>query len=153
MVKRKANREGRKERKVSVDVRCFEATVSENEVGKVVVDRALRVHQALGPGLLESAYEACLCYELRDAGLHVDVQKALPVVYKDVKLDCGYRIDLLVESKVIIEVKAVDGLNDVHLAQILTYLKLSDCKLGFLINFNVKRIKEGIRRVVNNLEE
>jgi len=152
-VKREANREGRKERKVSVDVRCFEATVSENEVGKVVVDRALRVHQALGPGLLESAYEACLCYELRDAGLHVDVQKALPVVYKDVKLDCGYRIDLLVESKVIIEVKAVDGLNDVHLAQILTYLKLSDCKLGFLINFNVKRIKEGIRRVVNNLEE
>ena len=103
--------------------------------------------------MLESAYEACLCYELRDAGLHVDVQKALPVVYKDVKLDCGYRIDLLVESKVIIEVKAVDGLNDVHLAQILTYLKLSDCKLGFLINFNVKRIKEGIRRVVNNLEE
>ena len=152
-MKREANREGRKERKVSVDVRCFEATVSENEVGKVVVDRALRVHQALGPGLLESAYEACLCYELRDAGLHVDVQKALPVVYKDVKLDCGYRIDLLVESKVIIEVKAVDGLNDVHLAQILTYLKLSDCKLGFLINFNVKRIKEGIRRVVNNLEE
>ena len=152
-MKSEANREGRKERKVSVDVRCFEATVSENEVGKVVVDRALRVHQALGPGLLESAYEACLCYELRDAGLHVDVQKALPVVYKDVKLDCGYRIDLLVESKVIIEVKAVDGLNDVHLAQILTYLKLSDCKLGFLINFNVKRIKEGIRRVVNNLEE
>jgi GxxExxY protein len=152
-VKREANREGRKERKVSVDVSCFEATVSENEVGKVVVDRALRVHQALGPGLLESAYEACLCYELRDAGLHVDVQKALPVVYKDVKLDCGYRIDLLVETKVIIEVKAVDGLNDVHLAQILTYLKLSDCKLGFLINFNVKRIKEGIRRVVNNLEE
>ena len=152
-MKREANREGRKERKVSVDVRCFEATVSENEVGKVVVDRALRVHQALGPGLLESAYEACLCYELRDAGLHVDVQKALPVVYKDVKLDCGYRIDLQVEGKVIIEVKAVDGLNDVHLAQILTYLKLSDCKLGFLINFNVKRIKEGIRRVVNNLEE
>jgi len=127
--------------------------VSENEIGKIVVDRALLVHQALGPGLLESAYEACLYHELRDAGLHIEVQKALPVVYKDVKLDCGYRIDILVENKVVIEVKAVEALNDVHLAQILTYLKLSGCKLGYLINFNVKRIKDGIRRVVNHLEE
>ncbi|MCX6135057.1 MAG: GxxExxY protein [Ignavibacteriales bacterium] len=127
--------------------------MSENEVGKIIVDRAFQVHQELGPGLLESTYEACLCHELRDAGLHIEVQKALPVIYKDVKLDCGYRIDLLVENKVVIEVKAVEALNDVHLAQILTYLKLSGCKLGYLINFNVKRIKEGIRRVVNNLDE
>lgn len=127
--------------------------MSENEIGKIVVDRALQVHQALGPGLLESTYEACLSHELRDAGLKVDVQKALPVVYKEVKLDCGYRIDILVENKVVIEVKSVEALNDVHLAQILTYLKLSGCKLGFLVNFNVKRIKDGIRRVVNHLEE
>jgi GxxExxY protein len=127
--------------------------MTENEIGKLVVDRALRVHRELGPGLLESTYEACLCFELRDAGLEVDVQRGLPVVYQEVKLDCGYRIDLLVESKVVIEVKSVDALNDVHLAQILTYLKLSGCKLGFLINFNVKKIKDGIRRVVNHLED
>jgi GxxExxY protein len=127
--------------------------MTENEIGKLVVDRALRVHRELGPGLLESTYEACLCFELRDAGLQVDVQRGLPVVYQEVKLDCGYRIDLLVESKVVIEVKSVDALNDVHLAQILTYLKLSGCKLGFLINFNVKKIKDGIRRVVNHLED
>jgi GxxExxY protein len=127
--------------------------VSENEIGKIVVDRALQVHQALGPGLLESTYEARLSHELRNAGLHVDVQTALPVVYKEVKLDCGYPIDFLVENKVVIEVKAVEALNDVHLAQIVTYLKLSGCRLGFLINFNVKRIKDGIRRVVNHLEE
>jgi GxxExxY protein len=127
--------------------------MTENEIGKLIVDRALRVHRELGPGLLESTYEACLCFELRDAGLQVDVQRGLPVVYQEVKLDCGYRIDLLVESKVVIEVKSVDALNDVHLAQILTYLKLSGCKLGFLINFNVKKIKDGIRRVVNHLED
>jgi GxxExxY protein len=126
---------------------------SENDIGTIIVDRALRVHRELGPGLLESAYEACLCHELRDAGLNVEVQKALPVVYREVRLDCGYRIDLLVETKVVIEIKAVEALNDVHLAQVLTYLKLSECKLGYLINFNVKRVKDGIKRVVNHLSE
>lgn len=125
--------------------------MTENEIGKVIVDCALRVHKALGPGLLESTYEACLLFELREAGLPVEAQKALPVVYREVKLECGYRIDLLVENKVVIEIKSVETLNDVHLAQILTYLKLSGNKLGFLINFNVKLLKEGIRRVVNNL--
>jgi len=127
--------------------------MTENEIGKIVVDRALQVHQNLGPGLLESTYEACLSHELRDAGFNIEVQKALPVVYKNVKLDCGYRIDVMVENKVVIEVKAVEALNDVHLAQILTYLKLSDCKLGYLINFNVKRIRDGIRRFVNHLDD
>ena len=128
-------------------------SLSENEIGQIVVDRALQVHRELGPGLLESTYEACLCYELREAGLKVEIQKALPVVYKSVNLDCGYRMDLLIEKKVVVEIKAVEALNDVHLAQVLTYLKLSECKLGYLINFNVKRIKEGIRRVVNQLSE
>lgn len=125
--------------------------MTENEIGDIVVRSALEVHRQLGPGLLESTYESCLTYELRGQGLEVESQKALPVVYKDVKLECGYRIDLLVAGKVIIEIKSVEALNDVHLAQILTYLKLSGCKLGYLINFNVKLIKEGIRRVVNHL--
>jgi GxxExxY protein len=127
--------------------------VTENEIGQIVVDRALQVHKELGPGLLESTYEACLCHELMLAGLQVESQRALPVVYKDVKLEVGYRIDLIVEHKVVIEIKAVEALNDVHLAQILTYLKLSGCRLGFLINFNVALLKNGIRRVVNNLKE
>ena len=127
--------------------------MNENQIGAIVVDRALQVHKELGPGLLESTYEACLAHELRTAGLRVDPQKALPVIYRDVRLDLGYRIDLLIEEKVVVEIKSVEALNDVHLAQILTYLKLSGCKLGFLINFNVRRVKDGIRRVVNNLDE
>lgn len=123
----------------------------ENEIGKEIVNCALNVHRSLGPGLLESAYQACLAYELRDAGLSVNKEMALPVIYQDVKMECGYRIDLWVNNKVIIEIKAVESLNDVHLAQILTYLKLTGNHLGFLINFNVHRIKDGIRRVVNNL--
>jgi len=101
--------------------------------------------------LLESTYQACLAYEIQKRGLLTDTEAALPVVYKDVKLNCGYRIDIWVERKVVIEIKAVDALNDVHLAQILTYLKLTDNRLGYLINFNVKRVKNGIRRIVNNL--
>ena len=123
----------------------------ENEISKEIVDAALRVHKQLGPGLLESAYEECLTYELKQRKLLVERQKALPLVYEDVKLEVGYRVDLLIEKKVIIEIKSVEALNDVHLAQILTYLKLSGCKLGLLINFNVALIKQGIRRVVNNL--
>ena len=125
--------------------------MTENEIGKIVVDCAFKVHQELGPGLLESTYEACLIYELKDAGLNVISRMALPVIYKDVKLEIGYRIDIMANNKVIIENKSVEALNDIHLAQIRTYLKLSNCKLGYLINFNVKYFKEGIRRVVNNL--
>ena len=125
--------------------------MNENEVSKIIFDCALKVHRALGPGLLESAYEECLFYELKKQELDVVKQKPLPLVYEDVKLEIGYRVDLLVEKKVIIEIKSVDALNDIHLAQILTYLKLSNCKLGMLINFNVTLIKNGIKRVVNNL--
>jgi GxxExxY protein len=113
-----------------------------------VLDCSFVVHTALGPGLLESAYEECLFYELRQSGLNVQKQKPLPLVYREVKLDAGYRIDLLVENSVIIEIKSVDELRDVHLAQILTYMKLSGCKLGLLVNFNVRHLKEGIKRVI-----
>jgi len=123
--------------------------ITENEIAKKVFDCALRVHKALGPGLLESAYEECMYYELLKSKLIVEKQKALPLIYEDVKMEVGYRVDLLVENKFIIEVKSVDSLNDIHLAQILTYLKLSDCKLGMLINFNVTLIKNGIKRVIN----
>ncbi len=125
--------------------------MTENRISKIVFDCALKVHKSLGPGLLESAYEECLFYELKKQDLNVEKQKPLPLVYENVKLEIGYRVDLLVETKVIIEIKSVDALNDIHLAQILTYLKLSDCKLGMLINFNVTLIKNGIKRVANNL--
>ena len=125
--------------------------MTENEIGTIIVKSALEIHRVLGPGLLESTYETCLIYELIQCGLNVESQKALPVLYKEIKLDCGYRIDILVEKKVIIEIKSVESLNDIHMAQILTYLKLSNCKLGYLINFNTKLIKNGIKRVVNNL--
>jgi len=125
--------------------------MTENEISKIVFDCALKVHKSLGPGLLESAYEECLYYELKKFGIIVQKQKPLPLIYEDVKLEIGYRVDLIIENKVILEIKSVDALNDIHLAQILTYLKLSDCKLGMLINFNVVLIKDGIRRVVNNL--
>ncbi len=125
--------------------------MKENKISKIVFDCALKVHKALGPGLLESAYEECLFYELKKQGLNVMKQKPIPLIYEDVKLEIGYRVDLFVENRVILEIKSVDTLNDIHLAQILTYLKLSDCKLGMLINFNVTLIKNGIKRVVNNL--
>ena len=124
---------------------------TENELSKIIFDSALKIHKALGPGLLESAYEECLFYELKKAGLFVEKQKQLPIIYDDIKLDAGYRIDLLVNKKVIIEIKAVESLNHIHTAQVLTYLKLSKCKLGMLINFNVPLIKDGIKRVVLNL--
>jgi GxxExxY protein len=122
---------------------------TENEIAKIVFDCALKVHKQLGPGLLESAYEECLFYELKKTGLKVEKQKPLPLIYEDVKLDVGYRIDIFIEKKFVIEVKAVESLHDVHLAQVLTYLKLSDSKLGMLINFNVTLIKNGIKRVIN----
>ncbi len=104
----------------------------------------------MGPGLLESSYRECLFYELAKAGLSVEKEKSLPLVYESVKLDYGYRVDLMIEKKIIVGVKSVDFLNDVHLAQILTYLKLANCKLGLLLNFNVTLLKNGIRRIVNN---
>ncbi|MCW1146624.1 MULTISPECIES: GxxExxY protein [Flavobacterium] len=125
--------------------------MTENELSRIVFDCALKVHQSLGPGLLESAYEECLYYELRKTGLNVEKQKPLPLIYEEVKLDVGYRIDIIVENKLIIEIKSVEALNDVHFAQLLTYLKLTNCKLGLLINFNVSLIKNGVKRVVNNL--
>ncbi len=111
----------------------------------------MKVHKVLGPGLLESAYEECLFYELKKSNLKVEKQKALPLIYEEVKLDVGYRIDMIIEDKFIVEVKSVEALTDVHLAQLLTYLRLSDCRLGLLINFNVKLLKEGVRRVINRV--
>ncbi|MDP5199170.1 GxxExxY protein [Flavobacterium sp. DG2-3] len=123
----------------------------ENDLSRIVFNSALKVHQTLGPGLLESAYEECLFYELKKLGIYVEKQKALPLIYEEVKLDVGYRLDILVENKLILEIKAVDCLNEVHFAQLLTYLKLTNCKLGLLINFNVSLLKNGIKRVANNL--
>ena len=125
--------------------------MTENEISKIIFDSALKIHKALGPGLLESSYEECLYYELKKEGLNVVKQKPLPLIYNEVKLEIGYRVDLFIENKVVVEVKSVEALGDIHLAQILTYLKLSGCKLGMLINFNVPLIKNGIKRVVNKL--
>ncbi len=125
--------------------------VVENEISERIINCALKVHRALGPGLLESSYEACLAYELIQAGFFVERQKPIPLVYGEISLDCGYRVDLFVEKKVIVEIKTVEAFADIHSAQVLTYLKLSQCKLGLLINFNVKLLKDGIKRIVNNL--
>jgi len=123
----------------------------ENELSTKIIGLAIKVHTQLGPGLLESSYKECLYYELIKNEFFCEKEVALPLIYEEVKLDIGYRIDLFVMKKVIIEVKSVEALTDVHTAQVLTYLKLSDCKLGLLINFNVARLKNGIKRIVNNL--
>ena len=125
--------------------------MTENEIANKILGCALEVHKALGPGLLESAYQECLFYKLSKEGLYVIKEKPMPLVFEEVYLECGYRIDLLVENKVVIELKSVEALNDVHLAQILTYLKLGSYKLGLLMNFNVSLLKNGIKRVVNGL--
>ena len=125
--------------------------MTENEISNKIIKCALDVHKALGPGLLESAYKESLFYKLTKEGLYVIKEKAVPIVYEEVKLDCGYRIDLLVENKVVIELKSVEALNDIHLAQILTYLKLGNYKLGLLINFNVVLLKSGIKRAINGI--
>ena len=124
-----------------------------NEITRKVIGAAIAVHRALGPGLLESAYEVCLAYELSDRGLKVERQKALPVKYREVFLDCGYRIDLLVEEEVVVELKAVERLEKIHEAQLLSYLKLSGSKVGLIINFNVRVLKNGVRRMVLDLDE
>lgn len=123
--------------------------INENDIAKKIFDCGLIVHKALEPGLLESAYEECLFYELKKTGLSIEKQKALPLIYEDIKMNLGYRLDLIVEEKVIVELKAVETLNDIHLAQLLTYLKLSNCKLGLLTNFNTLLFKDGVKRVIN----
>jgi GxxExxY protein len=125
--------------------------MKENEITEIIIGCSIEVHKSLGPGLLESAYLECLFYELQKAGLKVEKQKPLPLIYKEVKLDAGYRLDLIVEDKVIIEIKSVDCLNEIHTAQVLTYLKLSGCRLGLLINFNVLRLVDGLKRLANKL--
>lgn len=120
-----------------------------NKITEVVIGCAIKVHKELGPGLLESAYKECLFFELVQHGLLAEKEKALPLIYSQVKLDVGYRIDLLIENQVIVEVKSVDHLNDVHLAQVLTYLKLNNNKIGLLINFNVSQLTNGLKRVIN----
>jgi GxxExxY protein len=119
-----------------------------NKISYDIIGFAYRVHSKLGPGLLESTYQVCLEYELKKMGYNVEVEKALPIIYEDVKLDAGYRIDLIVNKSVIVELKSVEAINDLHIAQLLTYLKLSNIKLGLLINFNVKDLKQGIKRFV-----
>ena len=118
------------------------------DITKIIIGCAINVHKELGPGLLESAYEESLYYELIRAGLKAERQKAIPIIYKEIKLDCGSRADLIVEDKIVIELKTVDEFNPVHEAQILTYLKFADKKLGLLINFNVLRLKDGIKRYI-----
>ena len=118
-----------------------------DQITHEILDSAYKVHSKLGPGLLESAYRACLAYELRKKGLKVEEEKALPLIYEEIKLDCGYRIDMLVENEVIVELKTVNELNNVHLAQVLTYLRFSEKHVGLLLNFYVKSLKDGIKRV------
>jgi GxxExxY protein len=119
-----------------------------NEITGIILECAYKIHTALGPGLLESAYEECLCYELQKHDLTIQRQKPLPLIYEEVKLEIGYRIDLLVEGKVIVELKTVESFTDVHVAQTLTYMKLSSCKVGLLLNFHISSMKNGIKRLV-----
>ena len=123
--------------------------IEENEIANKVIGLGIEINKELGPGLLESAYKECMYYKIGKSGLFVEKEKPMPLVYEGVKLDCGYRIDLLVEKRLVIEIKSVEALNDIHLAQTLTYLKLGNYKLGLLINFNVILLKDGIKRVIN----
>ena len=125
--------------------------MTENEISTKIIGLAIEIHKSLGPGLLENAYKECLFYKINQSGLFVEKEKALPLIFEEVRLDCGYRVDLLVEKKFVIEIKSVESLNEIHLAQTLTYLKLGNYKLGLLINFNEVLLKNGIRRIVNNL--
>ena len=127
--------------------------MTENDIAAVVVDAALKIHKTLGPGLLESVYQATLCFELRKRGLTIVRQLALPVHYEEVRLELGFRVDLLVGNSVVVEIKSVEALLPVHQKQLLTYLRLMDKRLGLLINFNVELIKHGIQRVVNRMVE
>ena len=126
---------------------------NDNQITEQIIGAAIKIHRSLGSGLLESAYQECLFYELKKMGLKGEKEKPLPLVYEGVKMECGYRVDLLVENKIVVEIKSVESLNDIHLAQGLTYLKLTDCKLGLLINFNVVQLIKGIKRVINKYKE
>lgn len=125
--------------------------MTENEISYKIIGAAIELHKQLGPGLLESVYEYTLAYELRELGLSVEQQVPMPLVHKEIKMECGYRLDLKVENKIIVEIKAIETLAPVHFAQTLTYLKLSNIKLGLLINFNTAVLKDGIHRIANNL--
>ena len=125
--------------------------MDENRISRIVFDCALKVHKRLGPGLLESAYEECLYYELNKFDLSLSKQKPISLNYEDIRMDVGYRVDILIDNKVIVEIKAIEKISNIHIAQLLTYLKLSECKLGLLINFNVALLKDGFKRIVNNL--
>lgn len=125
--------------------------MTENEISQIIVDCALAVHRTLGPGLLETVYQAALAHELRLRGVNVALERGIPARYGDVKLELGFRADIIVENKVIIEIKSVEALAPIHAKVLLTYLRLADMRLGMLINFNVELVKDGIRRVVNNL--
>lgn len=124
-----------------------------NQLTSSIVQAAIAVHKALGPGLLESAYLACLRFELSTAGLKVEAQKALPLVYREVKIDCAYRADLVVAGHVIVEVKAMDSLAPIHSQQLYTYLRLADCRVGLILNFGARTMKDGIKRIVNDFPE
>ncbi len=119
-----------------------------NELTGKIIGASFKVHSALGPGLLESSYKECLFYELSKEGLFVEKEKALPLIYEEIKLDIGYRLDLFIENKVVVEIKSIEAFTDVHTAQVLTYLKLTRCKVGLLINFNVADLKKGIKRLI-----
>jgi GxxExxY protein len=125
--------------------------MNENEISNRIIGFAIEIHKTLGPGLLESAYKECLFYRLIKEGFSAEKEKPMPLKYNDVKLDCGYRIDILVEKKVVVEIKSVEVLNEVHFAQTLTYMKLGNYKLGLLINFNVALLKDGVKRIVNRI--
>jgi len=125
--------------------------MNENEISKIIVDKCFQIHKSLGPGLLESVYEETLFYELTKGKLNCQRQKGIPVVYKEIKMDLGFRADLIIENKVIIEIKSVEALAPVHFKQLLTYLRITGLKLGILVNFNEALIKNGLKRVVNNL--
>jgi GxxExxY protein len=124
-----------------------------NHLAQTIIGAAIEVHKSLGPGLLESAYEACVAFELMERGLKIEQQKPLPLIYKQVYLECGYRLDILVEEKVVVEIKAIEKLLPIHEAQLLSYLKLTGCKVGLLINFNVGVLKDGLVRIVNHFAD
>jgi len=125
--------------------------MNENQLSTIAIGLAIEIHKSLGPGLLENAYKECLFFKLIQSGILAEKEKPMPLVYEKVKLECGYRIDILVGNKLVLEIKSVESLNDIHLAQTLTYMKLGNYKLGLLINFNTILLKSGIRRVVNGL--
>lgn len=125
--------------------------MTENELSNIAIGEAIKVHRIFGPGLLESVYENCLAYKLAQSGIFIERQKPIPLIFEEVKMDCGFRCDILVDRKMLIEIKAVEALNEIHLAQTLTHLRLLNLKLGLLINFNVTRLTDGIKRVVNFL--